>query len=221
VKLHTKYLKNVKEDIRFMVQHKFNSFFNRDFLNSHLNYKTLKNIYNMKKLFLSFACAAIVLVSCNQSGTEKTEGTDAAASTEAPAAPALTPTDAIADPNAAPTEPVDPATLTSIKFDRYEHNFGKIDEGKSVETVFKFTNSGSKDLIISDAKGSCGCTVPYFPKEPIKPGASSEIKVSYDSKGKSGVQNKSVTITANTDPAITTLNITSEVIAKAGATPAP
>jgi hypothetical protein len=174
----------------------------------------------MKKLFLSFASAAILFAGCNQSGSEKTEGADAAASTEQPSAPAVTPTDAVADPNAAtPSEPVDPATLTSIKFDRYEHNFGKVEEGKTVETVFKFTNTGSKDLIISDAKGSCGCTVPYFPKEPIKPGQSSEIKVSYDSKNKSGIQNKQVTVTANTDPNITTLSITTEVIAKPGSEP--
>jgi hypothetical protein len=170
----------------------------------------------MKKLFLSFACAAIVLVSCNQSGKEETKTEDAAASTEQPAATPA-PTDAINDPNATPSQPVDPATLTSMKFDRYEHSFGKVEEGKKVETTFKFTNTGSKDLIISDAKGSCGCTVPFFPKEPIKPGESSEIKVEYDSKGKSGMQNKQVTITANTDPSITTLNITTEVIAKPGA----
>jgi len=163
----------------------------------------------MKKLFLSFACAAIVLVSCNQSGKEETKTEETTASTEQSSATPPAPTDPAAT---SPIPPVDPATLTSIKFDRYEHSFGKVQEGKKVETTFKFTNTGTKDLIISDAKGSCGCTVPFFPKEPIKPGESSEIKVEYDSKGKSGMQNKQVTVTANTDPSITTLNITTEVV---------
>jgi hypothetical protein len=167
----------------------------------------------MKKMFLLFAFAGIVLSACNQQKSE--ESTDAAASTE-PATTEQTSTDVISNANTESTEPVDPSKLAAITFERYEHSFGKVEEGKTVETTFKFTNTGANDLIISDAKGSCGCTVPFFPKEPIKPGQTSEIKVSYDSKGKSGVQNKQVTITANTDPSITTLNITTEVIPAPG-----
>src|SRR5690606_2671750 len=146
----------------------------------------------MKKIFFSFALASLAFVACNNEGSNETTSDNAATENQLP-------TDVINNTETAGDEPIDPATLAGIEFDRYEHDFGKVDEGKTVETVFTFTNTGANDLIISDAKGSCGCTVPYFPKEPIKPGKTGEIKVSYDSKGKSGVQKKMVTITANTN----------------------
>jgi hypothetical protein len=165
----------------------------------------------MKKIFIILLVAGIITGACNQQKSEE------AKNTESTTPSAQTSTDVIANPATESSQPVDESKLAAITFDRYEHNFGKVEEGKVVETVFKFTNTGANDLIISDAKGSCGCTVPYFPKEPIKPGQSGEIKVSYDSKGKSGIQNKTVTITANTNPSVTTLNIVTEVIPAAEA----
>jgi hypothetical protein len=79
-------------------------------------------------------------------------------------------------------------------------------------TTFKFKNTGDKPLIISNAQGSCGCTVPDYPKEPVAPGASAEIKVKFNSKGKKGQETKFVTLTANTDPAETRLTIKANVI---------
>lgn len=100
---------------------------------------------------------------------------------------------------------------TSIQFEKTIHNFGKIKDGASVSYTFKFKNTGNKPLKIMNAKGSCGCTVPKWPKEPIAPGANGEIQVTFNSKGKSGKQHKSVTLTANTDPANTRLYIKAEV----------
>ena len=100
---------------------------------------------------------------------------------------------------------------TSMDFEKMEHHFGTIDEGDSVEHVFKFTNSGDEDLIIEKCKGSCGCTVPQCPKEPIPPGGTGEIQVKFNSKGKKNHQEKRVTITANTEPYQTQLKIIADV----------
>ena len=105
-----------------------------------------------------------------------------------------------------------PDKSTSIRFDNLTYDFGRVNEGEKVHTQFKFTNTGEWALIIDGAKGSCGCTVPMWPKEPVKPGASGVIDVSFDSKGKRGENKKTVTVVSNTNPAITTLIITSTVI---------
>ena len=83
-----------------------------------------------------------------------------------------------------------------ISFEKDVHDFGDMKQHGDASTEFKFTNTGTEPLIISNAKGSCGCTVPQWPKEPIKPGESNVIKVKYDSK-RIGPINKSVTITSN------------------------
>ena len=83
---------------------------------------------------------------------------------------------------------------------------------RDYQHIFEFTNTSNNPLTISNAKGSCGCTVPEWPKEPIAPGEVGEIKVKYDSKGKKGKQSKTVTLTANTIPANTLITITSDVI---------
>lgn len=100
---------------------------------------------------------------------------------------------------------------TSIAFEAYDHDFGVIDEGDRVEHLFKFKNTGSEPLILEKCKGSCGCTVPECPKEPIAPGAEGEIKVVFNSKGKKNKQTKTVTITANTEPIQTQLKIMANV----------
>lgn len=89
--------------------------------------------------------------------------------------------------------------LPIVELDKEIHDFGTINEGDVVETQFIVKNIGESDLIITDAKGSCGCTVPQPPKDPIKPGDSAPIKVSFDSKNKPGEQEKTVTLTTNTE----------------------
>ena len=83
-----------------------------------------------------------------------------------------------------------------ISFEKEIHDFGTFEQHGNGLYEFKFTNTGDAPLIISNSKGSCGCTVPIWPKAPIAPGASDVIKVKYDTK-RIGAFNKSVTITSN------------------------
>lgn len=105
--------------------------------------------------------------------------------------------------------------LPVIEFDKVEHDFGIIKEGEKVTTEFIIKNIGEADLVIVSAQGSCGCTVPEPPKDPIKPGDSAPIKVTFDSTGKPGQQEKTVTITSNTANGKETCKI------KANVTPDP
>lgn len=100
---------------------------------------------------------------------------------------------------------------TSISFPNKVHDFGTIQQDSKNEHVFEFTNTGKEPLVIEKAKGSCGCTVPEYPKEPIPPGQTGEIKVVYKPGKQKNQQNKSVTITANTQPRNTVLNIKANV----------
>lgn len=102
--------------------------------------------------------------------------------------------------------------LTTITFERDLNDFGEMIQNEVVHTEFKFTNTGKYDLIISSARGTCGCTKPEWPTEPIAPGQSGVIKVGFDSKNKSGPFNKTVTVTANTDPAESRIIIKGTVI---------
>ena len=83
-----------------------------------------------------------------------------------------------------------------ISFDKETHDYGVMQQHGNGECVFVFTNNGTEDLVISNAKGSCGCTVPSWPREPIAPGKTGELKVKYDTK-RIGLINKSVTIQSN------------------------
>ncbi|MEY3198384.1 MAG: hypothetical protein RL265_1390 [Bacteroidota bacterium] len=83
-----------------------------------------------------------------------------------------------------------------IDFTKDTHDYGTIKNGADGTCTFEFKNTGNAPLIISNAKGSCGCTVPEWPKEPIAPGAKASIKVKYDTS-RQGVINKNVTITSN------------------------
>lgn len=103
-----------------------------------------------------------------------------------------------------------------IKFESLEHDFGTVPEGEKVEHVYKFTNEGSTDLVISNVKPSCGCTVPDYTKTPVKPGETGEVKVTFDTNGKPGNQQKTVTVTANTEKGTETLNFKATVTPKAG-----
>lgn len=100
---------------------------------------------------------------------------------------------------------------TSIQFDKVEHDFGLIKQGDQVECSFKITNTGQEPLIIEEAHGSCGCTVPDYPKDPIPAGQSRDMKVKFNSTGKKGKQAKTVTITANTEPIQSIVTIKAEV----------
>ena len=91
------------------------------------------------------------------------------------------------------------SNYAEITFDRVFHDFGMVSEGEIVKTIFKFTNTSENDLYIVDAMGSCGCTVPKYPKNiPIKPGGTGEIEVNFDTNGRPDLQQKMVKVSANT-----------------------
>lgn len=156
----------------------------------------------MKKyLFVSTVALAAFMFSCKSDApTEE---------------PTVTPETTVVEPAAEQVETAPVVATTVMKIDRMEHDFGKIPDTAPVETSFVITNDGNEPLLITNAQGSCGCTVPEYPKEPIAPGESRDMKVSFNPSGKSGVNNKTVTITANTDPATTIINIKSDVQASA------
>lgn len=106
---------------------------------------------------------------------------------------------------------VDTQTDAQMDFEEIEWNFGEITQGESVEYAFKFTNTGTDPLIITSAKGSCGCTVPVWPREPVAPGESGVIDVKFNSKGKKGKQNKRVTLTTNMVPSKKILTVKGQV----------
>jgi len=106
---------------------------------------------------------------------------------------------------------VDRPTDVQMDFDATEWDFGEIIQGDVVAHAFEFTNSGTDPLIISDAKGSCGCTVPEWPKAPIASGEKATINVKFDSKGKKGKQNKRVTLITNMVPSQKVLIVKGQV----------
>ncbi len=103
----------------------------------------------------------------------------------------------------------------SISFDKTAYDFGTVPEGTLVETTFKVTNTGKTDLVISNAQPSCGCTVPAWPKEPIKPGETGDVLVKFDTSGKPNKQTKSVTLYTNTAVGREVLTISGSVTPKA------
>ncbi len=107
--------------------------------------------------------------------------------------------------------PSDTVNVAKAQFEEEIYNFGTIDEGDKVTHNFKFKNTGKVPLVITNARGSCGCTVPVWPKEPIAVGETGEIEVAFNSKGKKGKQKKSVTLTANTWPTNTVVYIEGDV----------
>ena len=101
-----------------------------------------------------------------------------------------------------------------IAFDKTVYDFGTVNEGEIVETSFRVTNSGKTDLVITNAQPSCGCTVPVWPKAPIKPGETGEIKVKFNTSGKPNRQNKTIALTTNTESGREVLTLKGSVIPK-------
>ncbi len=120
------------------------------------------------------------------------------------------------DPLAQTEAPVDNTPKTTVNFAEYEHDFGNIKQDTENEKVFTFTNTGTEPLIIESATGSCGCTVPEYPKHPIAPGETGDIKVVYKPGKQKNAQTKTVTIVANTEPKSTELRIKANVEEVAG-----
>lgn len=104
-----------------------------------------------------------------------------------------------------------PTAMAKFKWEKTTHNFGKIQQGKPVSIEFTFTNQGTSPLVISNVKGSCGCTVTKYSKEPIAPGKTGNVKATFNAAAM-GAFNKSVRVTANVEGGTETLFIKGEVV---------
>lgn len=161
----------------------------------------------MKKFLLSVLAGVVLLSACNQAAKQAKTADSTAAQPVEVAADAST---AAATPSSAPVQSDGP----QMKFEYITHDFGKIQEGDKVTYKFNFANTGKSPLIITDAVASCGCTIPTWPKAPIKPGDGGQIVVTFNSAGKKGLQDKMVTITANTNPRQNVVHLVGEVLEK-------
>lgn len=147
-----------------------------------------------KRLFLSAVLGLAVLSACDNAASKIKAGGDSNTSTTA-----------ISDNNNSGVTEISTTInpdgkLPEFKFTEENHNFGTIEEGTVAKHDFIFTNTGEAPLIITNASGSCGCTVPSWPREPIAPGEQGTIHVEFNSNGRTGNQTKTVTLTSNTVP---------------------
>jgi hypothetical protein len=140
----------------------------------------------MKKVFI-LAIAALSFTACRNANNSTAE---------------------VADSN---NKTVVSADAPIIVFEREIFDFGKIAQGEKVNHEFKFKNTGKTPLIISNATATCGCTVPEFPKEPVLPGKEGVIKVTFNSEGKEGMQDKVITVNSNANPATTSVHLVGDV----------
>jgi hypothetical protein len=164
------------------------------------------------KMIMMAAVVVFTLASCRDKALEKrvaelesrlqSQGTKPAATTPTPAA--STPVDQVAE-----QKPEGP--LPVLEFEKTEHDFGTVAEGQKVVYTYKFRNTGSAPLIIQSAQPSCGCTAPDWSRDPIPVGGTGFVKAEFDSKGKPGMQNKSITVTSNTFPKTTQLKFKANV----------
>jgi Protein of unknown function (DUF1573) len=155
----------------------------------------------MKKLFI-LSLSIVLFTSCKKEKEDQNQIKETSISKSVPKT----------ESNVPKTESdVPKGKVTLMTFDKKIHDFGVIKADSKVSYTFKFTNSGTNDLLITDAKGSCGCTIPEYSKEPIKPGATGEIKVVFDSKNKQGEHKKTVTVHANTPTGVEKLTIRASI----------
>ncbi len=104
-----------------------------------------------------------------------------------------------------------------LKFNKETHDFGKLTEGPLATYNFEVTNTGTAPVVITSAQASCGCTTPEWSKDPIMPGGKSVIKVGYNTSGRPGPFNKTITVMSNAENATTILTIKGDVTPKPAA----
>jgi len=152
--------------------------------------------------FLSLLIFSVSMISCRQGSNKNADIPENAVSV-----------DGVKNPvTASPDSGKAKSSLPVFQFKDEEHDFGSITQGEKISYAFRFKNVGVTDLVIRSANGSCGCTVPEWPKDPIPPGKEGLINVTFNSEGKEGMQHKTVTLIANTIPNTKVLTITGEVV---------
>jgi hypothetical protein len=171
----------------------------------------------MKRIFFALNAALILLSSCGSDGVEPRKiDADSLTVTSPAEIRNLSPvpnSSLISNPISA-DQTTDLSQMAQIEFKEETMDFGTIKAGEVVTKVFEFTNTGKAPLVISDAQASCGCTVPEWPRSPIAVGESNKIIAKFDSNGKSGKIDKTITITSNTSPNTTKLRITGNIISE-------
>lgn len=150
----------------------------------------LKNMFELRSIIL--VSSLLLFVACDEKGSGKVSADDVT--------------------NSESAEGKKDIPLASVKFEADTFNFGEIMEGEKVSHSYRFTNTGKNNLVISKAYGSCGCTVPEWPKEPIKPGATATIDVVFNSENRAGKAIKSITVLSNTEPSQTVVYLVGNVI---------
>ncbi|MBX2895175.1 MAG: DUF1573 domain-containing protein [Cyclobacteriaceae bacterium] len=163
---------------------------------------------------LTALALVVVMMSCNDRAAEKriAELESRLAQMEGNKGATSTPVTATETPTLPEEKPEGP--LPVAQFEKIEHDFGTINEGQKVSYTYKIKNTGEAPLIIQSAQPSCGCTVPKWSQEPIPVGGTGEITAEFDSSGKPGINNKTITVTANTWPKVTTLRFKAMVVEK-------
>jgi hypothetical protein len=171
------------------------------------------------KVLMIFAFAA-VFTSCKDRNAEKKIAELESRLAELEGKKTVGPTSATPTPaTQAVTEEKPEGPLPEFEFRTVDHDFGTITEGQVVEYTYEFKNTGEAPLIIQAAQGSCGCTASDWSKAPVPVGGTGYVKAKFDSKGKPNIQNKTVTVTANTWPKQTVLRFKAMVTPKTDAVP--
>lgn len=150
------------------------------------------------KQILVLAIVAMSFTACQQNGSKATMADGTSGSSISSNGVSASTSDALVPASA--DAPV-------LSFEKPGYDFGKIKEGEKVHYNFKFKNTGKSPLIITNATATCGCTIPEPPKDPIQPGAEGVIKVVFDSTGKSGMQDKVITVTSNGNPSVSDVHL--------------
>lgn len=165
----------------------------------------------LRSTIYSIALATLLLAGCNRDKNAEagTQGMNAAADDAAADAKA-NPT--IDNPNVASDTEAPNPDAPVLTFAESQFDFGDIKPDSKVQHTFKFTNTGKTPLLIADATASCGCTTPSWTREAVAPGATGEMEVQFDSRGKQGLISKQVTVRANTQPSTTTIYIKGNVL---------
>jgi Protein of unknown function (DUF1573) len=161
------------------------------------------------KILTTFSFAAILIASCQPNTAEKKDNGLQEIRLDAQTSNA----DIVRLPISADGK-MDATNMAKIEFETTTHNFGSITEGSVIKHIFKFKNAGAVPLVIADIQTTCGCTVPDWQRAPIAVGATSEVKVQFNSEGKDGVQEKAIRVIANTLPNETTLMLSGKVMPK-------
>lgn len=120
--------------------------------------------------------------------------------------------DLINNPITASGNNSDTTLLPKFRWNEQVHDFGVVIQGEKVAYTYNFTNVGKSNLIISSVHASCGCTVPKYDTDPIAPGKTGKIEVVFDSSDRNGMQNKTLTVLANTQPNTVELHFSAEVV---------